>query len=228
MRSTSRLWTSWPICARRRLQQRLSWLRLIATICCSILIRLRNRLGKRAWRCAKRENQRELRPVAGRAAIHDSAEKRCSMARRRVEEKREQLARTQGLQLQRWRERLLHAAEGAGGGQSASHYWRAVMPWFAMTRAPSSDAAAQVSKRSALDRTIGKGPDQSEGRRLMDELTNLSYEAAFQELEALVARMESGDLPFGGLGEIVRARSATRGALSGAAGRGRAKDPAGG
>ena len=29
----------------------------------------------------------------------------------------------------------------------------------------------------------------------MDELTNLSYEAAFQELEALVARMESGDLP---------------------------------
>ena len=29
----------------------------------------------------------------------------------------------------------------------------------------------------------------------MEELTNLSYEAAYQELEALVARMESGDLP---------------------------------
>ena len=29
----------------------------------------------------------------------------------------------------------------------------------------------------------------------MDELSNLSYEAAFQELEALVARMESGELP---------------------------------
>ena len=29
----------------------------------------------------------------------------------------------------------------------------------------------------------------------MEELTNLSYEAAFQELEALVARMESSDLP---------------------------------
>ena len=29
----------------------------------------------------------------------------------------------------------------------------------------------------------------------MEELTNLSYEVAFQELEALVARMESGDLP---------------------------------
>ena len=29
----------------------------------------------------------------------------------------------------------------------------------------------------------------------MEALTSLSYEAAFQELEALVARMESGDLP---------------------------------
>ena len=29
----------------------------------------------------------------------------------------------------------------------------------------------------------------------MNEVTKLSYEAAFQELEALVARMESGDLP---------------------------------
>ncbi len=29
----------------------------------------------------------------------------------------------------------------------------------------------------------------------MDEISNLSYEAAYQELEALVARMESGDLP---------------------------------
>ena len=29
----------------------------------------------------------------------------------------------------------------------------------------------------------------------MEELTNLSYEAAYQELEALVARMESGELP---------------------------------
>lgn len=29
----------------------------------------------------------------------------------------------------------------------------------------------------------------------MEELTNLSYEAAYQELETLVARMESGDLP---------------------------------
>ena len=29
----------------------------------------------------------------------------------------------------------------------------------------------------------------------MDELSNLSYEAAYQELEALVARMESGELP---------------------------------
>lgn len=29
----------------------------------------------------------------------------------------------------------------------------------------------------------------------MDELTNLSFEAAFQDLEALVARMESGNLP---------------------------------
>lgn len=29
----------------------------------------------------------------------------------------------------------------------------------------------------------------------MEELRNLSYEAAYQELEALVARMESGDLP---------------------------------
>ncbi len=29
----------------------------------------------------------------------------------------------------------------------------------------------------------------------MEELTKLSYEAAYQELEALVARMESGELP---------------------------------
>ena len=29
----------------------------------------------------------------------------------------------------------------------------------------------------------------------MEELTKLSYEVAFQELEALVARIESGDLP---------------------------------
>ncbi len=29
----------------------------------------------------------------------------------------------------------------------------------------------------------------------MDEISNLNYEAAYQELEALVARMESGDLP---------------------------------
>jgi exodeoxyribonuclease VII small subunit len=29
----------------------------------------------------------------------------------------------------------------------------------------------------------------------MEDLTNLSYEAAYQELEALVTRMESGDLP---------------------------------
>ena len=29
----------------------------------------------------------------------------------------------------------------------------------------------------------------------MDELTNISYEAAFHELEALVTRMESGELP---------------------------------
>lgn len=29
----------------------------------------------------------------------------------------------------------------------------------------------------------------------MEELRNLSYEAAYQELEALVARMEGGDLP---------------------------------
>ncbi len=29
----------------------------------------------------------------------------------------------------------------------------------------------------------------------MEDLTNLSYEAAYQELEALVARMESGELP---------------------------------
>lgn len=29
----------------------------------------------------------------------------------------------------------------------------------------------------------------------MDEINNLNYEAAYQELEALVARMESGDLP---------------------------------
>jgi exodeoxyribonuclease VII small subunit len=28
----------------------------------------------------------------------------------------------------------------------------------------------------------------------MDEIANLSYEAAYQELEALVARMESGEL----------------------------------
>ena len=29
----------------------------------------------------------------------------------------------------------------------------------------------------------------------MDDMANLSYEAAYQELEALVARMESGELP---------------------------------
>ena len=29
----------------------------------------------------------------------------------------------------------------------------------------------------------------------MEDSTNLSYEAAYQELEALVTRMESGDLP---------------------------------
>lgn len=31
----------------------------------------------------------------------------------------------------------------------------------------------------------------------MDEIKSLSYEAAYQELEALVARMESGELPLG-------------------------------
>ena len=29
----------------------------------------------------------------------------------------------------------------------------------------------------------------------MDEIENLSYEVAYQQLEALVAQMESGDLP---------------------------------
>ena len=29
----------------------------------------------------------------------------------------------------------------------------------------------------------------------MDDITNLSYEAAYQELEGLVARLESGELP---------------------------------
>jgi len=29
----------------------------------------------------------------------------------------------------------------------------------------------------------------------MDEIKNLSYEEAYEELEALVARMESGELP---------------------------------
>ena len=31
----------------------------------------------------------------------------------------------------------------------------------------------------------------------MDDIANLNYEEAYEELEALVARMESGELPLG-------------------------------
>ena len=41
--------------------------------------------------------------------------------RRRIEEKRDQLARAERHRLQQWRDRLLHTLKSAGGGQSASY-----------------------------------------------------------------------------------------------------------
>ena len=71
--------------------------------------RLRNGLAG-ALGEALNERARELRRLQG-ALGFTTPLKAVRHERRRVDEKREQLARMQGLQLQRWRERLLHAAK---------------------------------------------------------------------------------------------------------------------
>ena len=102
------------------------------------------------------ERMRELGRLQG-ALRFTTPLKNVQLARRRVDEKRAQLARTQGLQLRRWRERLVHAERAL----EAANPRHILARGYALVRDDAGTlirAAAQVSKHQRL--TVQLARDQ--------------------------------------------------------------------
>lgn len=110
--------------------------------------RLRNGLTGSAG-AALSERQRDLRRLQS-ALRFTTPLKGVQLARRRVEEKREQLARAEQLRLQRWRERLLHTVKAL----EAANPRHILARGYALVRDEAGVVirrAAQVSKNQRLN-----------------------------------------------------------------------------